>query len=66
MEINAQDVIDKLSSKLAKAEAEKAVLEVQVEALQEQNQMLEQQIPRDMPGETGNPVEGEVVGEPNL
>ena len=62
MEINAQDVIDKLSSKLAKAEAEKAVLEVQVEALQAHNQSLEQQIPRDMPGEKGSPIEGEVIG----
>lgn len=62
MEINAQEVIDKLSSKIAKLEAEKAVLEVQVEALQSENHNIKQQLPMDMPGEKGNPVEGEVIG----
>lgn len=61
MEINAQDVIDKLSSKLAKVEAEKAVLEVQVEALQNHAEQLASQIPRDEP-QAEQPIQGEVVG----
>ena len=60
MEINAQDVIDRLSSKLAKLEAEKAVLEVQVEALQEENANLSRQIESDRAGAEA-PVEGELI-----
>lgn len=62
MEINAQEVIDRLSRKLAKAEAEKTVMEVQIETLQEENANLSAQIPRDTPGEKSNPIEGEVIG----
>ena len=61
MEINAQEVIDKLSGKLAKLEAEKAVLEVQVEALQNENANLSAQIPRDTEVKS-DPLEGEVIG----
>ena len=61
MEINAQEVIDRLSSRLAKAEAEKAVLEVQVEALQTENANLSAQIPRDTEVKS-DPLEGEVIG----
>lgn len=61
MEINAQDVIDRLSTKLAKLEAEKAVLEVQVEALQTENANLSGQIPRDTEVKS-DPIEGEVIG----
>lgn len=56
MEINAQEVIDKLSRKLAKAEAEKAVLEVQVDVLQAENASLAARVPKD------NEVVGEVIG----
>lgn len=38
MEINAQDVIDRLSGKLAKAETEKSIMEIQIESLQAQLQ----------------------------
>ena len=61
MEINAQEVIDRLSSKLAKAEAGKAVLEVQVEVLQTENANLSAQIPRDTEVKS-DPLEGEVIG----
>ena len=61
MEINAQDVIDRLSGKLAKLEAEKVVLEVQVEALQTENANLSGQIESDRAGAEG-PVEGELIG----
>lgn len=61
MEINAQDVINRLSSKLAKAEAEKAVLEVQVEALQTENANLSAQI-ENHDANVEAPVEGEVIG----
>lgn len=61
MEINAQDVIDRLSGKLAKLEAEKAVLEVQVEALQTENADLSAQIPVDTEVKS-DPLEGEVIG----
>ena len=61
MEINAQDVIDKLSGKLAKLEAEKAVLEVQVEALQTENANLSAQIEGNRANAEG-PIEGEVIG----
>lgn len=62
MEINAQEVIDRLSRKLAKTEAEKTVMEVQIETLQEENANLSAQIQRDTPGEKSNPIEGEVIG----
>lgn len=61
MEINAQDVINKLSQKLAKLEAEKAVLEVQVDTLQSENANLSAQIPRDTEVKS-DPLEGEVIG----
>lgn len=61
MEINAQDVIDKLSGKLAKLEGEKAVLEVQVEALQTENANLSGQLPGDTEVKS-DPVEGEIIG----
>lgn len=61
MEINAQEVIDRLSAKLAKSEAEKVVLEVQVETLQNENAKLSAQIENhDVNVEA--PVEGEVIG----
>lgn len=61
MEINAQEVIDRLSAKLAKSEAEKVVLEVQVETLQNENANLSAQIENyDVNVEA--PVEGEVIG----
>lgn len=61
MEINAQEVIDRLSRKLAKAESEKTVMEVQIEALQNENANLSAQIENhDVNVEA--PVEGEVVG----
>lgn len=60
MEINAQDVIDRLSTKLAKSEAEKVVLEVQVETLQNENANLSAQIENhDVNVEA--PVEGELI-----
>lgn len=58
MEINAQEVINRLSTKLAKAEAEKTVMEVQIETLQEQVNELNARVPRD--NEEG-PVEGELI-----
>lgn len=61
MEINAQEVIDRLSRKLAKAEAEKTVMEVQIETLQEENANLSAQIPRDTEVKS-DPLEGEVIG----
>ena len=61
MEINAQEVIDRLSRKLAKAEADKTVLEVQVETLQTENASLSAQIPRDTEVKS-DPLEGEVIG----
>lgn len=61
MEINAQEVIDRLSRKLAKAEAEKTVMEVQIETLQEENANLSAQIPRDTEVKS-DPIEGEVIG----
>lgn len=61
MEINAQEVIDRLSAKLAKSEAEKVVLEVQVETLQNENANLSAQIPKDTEAGEG-PIEGEVIG----
>lgn len=61
MEINAQDVIDRLSGKLAKLEAEKAVLEVQAQALQTENANLSAQIPRDTEVESDS-IEGEIIG----
>lgn len=53
MEINAQDVINKLTDKIAKLEGEKAVLEVQVEVLQNQLQ--------ESPGLGDGPVDGELI-----
>lgn len=38
MEINAQDVIDRLSAKLGKAETDRTIMEMQIEALQAQLQ----------------------------
>lgn len=61
MEINAQEVIDRLSRKLAKAEAEKTVMEVQIETLQVENANLSAQIPRDTEVKS-DPLEGEVIG----
>lgn len=61
MEINAQEVIDRLSRKLAKLEAEKTVMEVQIEALQTENAKLSAQMPKDTEAGEG-PVEGEVIG----
>lgn len=61
MEINAQEVINRLSQKLAKLEAEKVVMEVQIETLQEENANLSAQIPRDTEVKS-EPVEGEVIG----
>lgn len=61
MEINAQDVIDRLSRKLAKAEAEKTVMEVQVETLQEENANLFSQI-QSKDQKLADPIEGEVIG----
>lgn len=61
MEINAQEVIDRLSRKLAKAEAEKTVMEVQIEVLQNENTNLSAQIPRDTEVKS-DPIEGEVIG----
>ena len=61
MEINAQEVIDRLSRKLAKVEAEKTVMEVQIETLQEKNANLSAQIPRDREAKS-DPLEGEVIG----
>lgn len=60
MEINAQEVIDRLSAKLAKSEAEKVVLEVQVETLQNENANLSAQIPGDTEVKS-DPIEGEVI-----
>lgn len=60
MEINAQEVIDRLSGKLAKLEAEKAVLEVQVEALQTENANLSGQIENNRANAEA-PVEGELI-----
>ena len=60
MEINAQEVIDRLSAKLAKNEAEKVVLEVQVETLQTENANLSAQIPRDTEVKS-DPLEGELI-----
>lgn len=60
MEINAQEVIDRLSNKLAKLEAEKTVMEVQLEMLQSENSRLSAQIPRD--NDYGDaPYEGELI-----
>lgn len=53
MEINAQDVIDRLSTKLAKAEFDKTVMEIQIESLQAQLKHNENS--RD------EPVEGELI-----
>lgn len=61
MEINAQEVIDRLSAKLAKSEAEKVVLEVQVETLQNENANLSAQI-ENHDANVEAPVEGEVIG----
>ena len=61
MEINAQDVINKLTRKIASLEGEKAVLEVQVEALQTENANLSGQIESNRANAEG-PVEGEVIG----
>lgn len=61
MEINAQEVIDRLSRKLAKAEAEKIVMEVQIETLQEENANLSAQI-QSQTQSASEPVEGEVIG----
>ena len=52
MEINAQDVIDRLSAKLGKAETDRTIMEIQIEALQAQLRQNES-------GE--NPVEGELI-----
>lgn len=60
MEINAQDVIDNLSGKLAKAESEKSVMEVQIEALKKLNQELYELVPKDEEKEA--PLEGELIG----
>lgn len=52
MEINAQDVIDRLSAKLGKAETDRTIMEIQIEALQaqlRQNESVE------------NSVEGELI-----
>lgn len=53
MEINAQDVIDRLSVKLAKAESEKTIMEIQIETLQAQMQRQNEN--------SENPVEGELI-----
>lgn len=58
MEINAQDVIDRLSQKLAKSESEKTVMEVQIEALQNHIADLSAKIPQSQEG----PIEGELIG----
>lgn len=60
MEINAQAVIDRLTRKIATLEGEKAVLEVQVEALQEENVNLSAQVPRDTEAKS-DPIEGDVI-----
>lgn len=52
MEINAQDVINRLSVKLGKAEADRTIMEMQIEALQAQLRQSES-------GE--NPAEGELI-----
>lgn len=44
MEVDAQVVIDKLTQKLAQAEANGAILEVQVENLQSENKALQAQV----------------------
>lgn len=61
MEINAQEVIDRLSRKLAKVEAEKTVMEVQIETLQVENANLSAQILGDTEVKS-DPIEGEVIG----
>ena len=61
MEINAQEVIDRLSRKLAKVEAEKTVMEVQIETLQEENANLSAQI-QSQDQSASEPLEGEVIG----
>lgn len=53
MEINAQDVINRLSAKLGKAETDRVIMEMQIEALQAQ---LRQSEP-----ETESSVEGELI-----
>lgn len=60
MEINAQEVINRLSRKFAKAEAEKTVMEVQIEALQTENENLSAKISEYVTN--SNPVDGEVIG----
>lgn len=51
MEINAQDVIDRLSGKLAKAETEKSIMEIQIESLQAQLRESESVQDRSVEGE---------------
>lgn len=58
MEINAQEIIDRLTSKIARLERDKVVLEVQVETLQAHLEQATQ----DSPGEKEDPLEGEVIG----
>lgn len=75
MEINVQSVIDKLASNYANDIAEqqksRVILEVQVEALQAENQQLERRVSeltaendalKDRMSAQSEPVEGELVG----
>ena len=60
MEINAQDVISRLSQKIGTLESEKTVMQIQIEMLQQQNESL---APQASDFETKEePLEGEVVG----
>ena len=61
MEINAQEVISRLSQKIGTLESEKTVMQVQIEMLQDENANLSAQIPGDVEPEDA-PLEGEVIG----
>lgn len=64
MEINAQEIIDKLTNDYAKLYSKNVVMEFQIEALQEQNQTLaaERDGYKEELRSRDETFEGEVVG----
>lgn len=61
MEINAQEVISRLSQKIGTLESEKTVMQVQIEMLQDENTNLSAQASVDVESADA-PLEGDLVG----
>ena len=60
MEIDAQEVINRLSQKIGTLESEKTVMQVQIEMLQEESANLSAQVSNTVTSDDS--LEGELIG----